>query len=363
MQTSACHRSLSLLTLLWLNSMVFVSHVVAQPECLDPNVQSGSLENRPPEGQIDSRVVTVRLPMAGGGVPEEFELHLSNGPVASLVDAVSGREVWVAKPQIPAAATEVAAQFSPAAVSVVVGADGIALRAYFGDSGGNIWRLFFPNAVTAQESQRESNQLLRLASLAGADPLRFESAPVLLHSFDARGSSFDGLLLIGSKLGESLLGGPRLFYLRDYHFDSLSPERPPVLLEDLDSLEDGRQSDSCLGSRCLGWWKDLSIVDAPINPSLVVVSGRVFVAPQTPDSQPCSELPRPTEIVALDLRTGEGLADQSFLKEPTVSTNEPSLGDEDSQTEGILPLLPASVAIEHPAVKRLYWRDMLIDKD
>ena len=249
--------------------------------------------------------------------------------------------------------------------------DGTAYRAYFGDSAGRIWRLELLSPV-ADGPAAARWRVLPLATLAdrrGTGP-GFTVRPELFRGIDGAGEPFDGVLLAGvvSAAGTERID---LFLLRDYVVAGARSAEAVVAGRLADAGACTADEDGCPPAVGPGWRLEGAARGDTLAGGPLLDGGRIYLASYLSASVDCESGTAQRFAAVVDLATAAAPATLPPLldigrgapAEPALDAGGIDLPGLPAALRAVAPRGAASLAPSGPAVRRLYWRDLMLDAD
>ncbi len=231
----------------------------------------------------------------------------TKGRAIYVVDAVTGAKLWSAGPSTSSDSHDLNLPLTNGIagdVSVIdFNNDTIADRLYFGDIGGQLWRIDFQGDLNGSAGFTNDFSGYQLADLHGTatnDNRRFFARPVA--AFTPQGKL---AIVVGSGHRSHPLDPAvqdRFYVLYDPNANGVPASAPSPItdsdLQDLTGFTAGFNNSSALAA---GWRIDLDIAGEKVFNTAAVLRGEVFISTYYPPSAPCSNTPDGSRLFVLDL--------------------------------------------------------------
>lgn len=307
----------------------------------------------------------------------------SEGRGVYIVDAATGALIWSVTPALNSATnlSEPGLLHSvPGGLTVLdSNADEITDRIYFGDTGGNLWRIDLPGNALPSSSQ-DTWQINKLGAFNGASTAtdrRFFNAPDVVR-IRLDGKAVDAVLIgTGDRTNPNATDVDNRFYMiRDYAVAPFSTQRPTTAecaepetvdyrcsmpltdsnLYDItdDDINQGTEAEKTAALASLrtssGWRFDLSNAGEKSLASSLTINGRAFVPTFTPsnllsDINSCEPQSGTGQMYIFDIYSGE----RGVINLGSIIPDTPSLHfSEDGTIRFLLPPGAPASSSEQP---------------
>ena len=231
----------------------------------------------------------------------------NRGRAVYVVDAETGDKLWSAGPSSSPDSHDLDLPLTNGIagdVSVIdFNNDTIADRLYFGDIGGQLWRVDFQGELDGTAGFANDFSGYQLADLHGTstnDNRRFFARPVA--AFTPQGKL---AIAVGSGHRSHPLDPAvqdRFYVLYDPNANGVPTSAPSPItdgdLQDLTGFSAGFNNSSSLAS---GWRIDLDIAGEKVFNTAAVLRGEVFISTYYPPASPCTNTPDGSRLFVLDL--------------------------------------------------------------
>jgi type IV pilus assembly protein PilY1 len=231
----------------------------------------------------------------------------TQGRAIYIVDAVTGAKLWSAGPSSSAETHDLDLSLTNGIAGDVstidFDNDSITDRLYFGDTGGNIWRIDLQGDLNGSAGFNADFSGYKLADLGGtnaSDNRRFFARPIA--ALTAQGKL---AVAVGSGHRSQPLNTAvqdRFYVLYDPNTNGVPTSAPTAItdsdLQDITGFTNGFDN---TGSLVSGWRFDLDIAGEKVFNTASVLRGEVFLSTYYPPTTPCSNDPDGSRLFVLDL--------------------------------------------------------------